>query len=60
MKKCSKCKKSKDLNCFYNKSKSKDGFGYVCKECKSDIDRQYRENNKEKLATNASKYLCKK
>jgi len=33
MKRCSKCGIDKPAECFYKRAASKDGLGYVCKEC---------------------------
>lgn len=49
MKTCSKCKQSKPLSEFPKKSAAKDGFYSHCKRCKSEADRRYRAENKEKV-----------
>lgn len=69
MKLCSKCKISKDLNSFHNCSTSKDGLKSSCKECRNSDsvirrksekfkikDREYRENNKERLKEYKKEY----
>lgn len=49
MKQCSKCKKTKDLNFFQKRSKSKDGLTAQCKECLREYDkkREQTEHRKE-------------
>ena len=53
MKKCSICKSERELNNFYKKSSSKDGFRSECKYCSNIKSRSYKKNyyhrNKEKL-----------
>jgi protein-arginine kinase activator protein McsA len=47
MKKCHKCKIEKPLIHFcVNKSK-KDGFNDICKSCKKEYNKKYREINRE-------------
>jgi len=53
MKKCSNCNTEKDFVFFGKRKASKDGLSYICKECKSLIDKEYSKNNKESL----KKYL---
>lgn len=59
MKKCNKCKKTKELHCFIKAPRNKDGLG-VCKQCRKELvvkykDKQkiysktYRDKNKEKI-----------
>ena len=57
MKKCCKCKESKEYSEFYKQKSSKDGFGRQCKSCKKlseDLNlnaerlRRYRKNNPDK------------
>ena len=45
MKVCSKCKKEKELSLFSKQKKGKNGLHSYCKSC----EKEYRENNKEKL-----------
>ena len=56
MKECSKCREIKPLTEFYKQSKSKDGFSNICKSCKSIQDKEYRENNKEKVLKKKKEY----
>lgn len=50
MKVCTKCKCEKDNCNFHKRKSSKDGLYTICKQCKHDIDKTYRELNKEILA----------
>lgn len=56
MKKCTKCKKEKSLDDFYKSIQTKDGYDYMCKQCRTDYTKQYRSkinaNRRKKLATN--------
>ena len=45
MKKCSKCKITKDESEFYKKSTSKDGLDMQCKDCKNEYNKNHRENH---------------
>ena len=47
MKKCSKCNIEKYYIFFGKRKASKDGLSYICKECKSKLDKEYSQNNKE-------------
>ena len=47
MKRCSKCNIEKDYTSFCKRKASKDGLSYMCKECKSKIDKEYTINNNE-------------
>lgn len=56
LKECSKCKKNKELICFYKNSKSKDGLRSNCIECGN----KYKTENKEKLKEQTKKYNQKR
>ena len=59
MKTCSECKIIKD-NCDYHKNKkSPDGLDYRCKECKEQIGKKYREDNKKEIAIAGKEYYEK-
>jgi hypothetical protein len=45
MKKCNKCKKTKELHLFIKAPKNKDGLG-VCKQCRKELVVKYREKQK--------------
>jgi len=49
MKICVRCKEKKNLDNFPKAKKNKDGLMGYCKICKSEVDKEYRENNKEKI-----------
>jgi hypothetical protein len=48
MKLCSRCNVLKNEIEFHKDKQKKDGLRPNCKDCKSIIDKQWRENNKEK------------
>jgi len=48
-KRCTKCNITKKLDEFHKKKNSKDGKNCHCKICKKEIDKIYRNNNKEKI-----------
>jgi 5-methylcytosine-specific restriction endonuclease McrA len=50
MKKCSTCKELKTLDNFHNRKDFIDGKATICKSCKKESDKRYREKNRE--------YLC--
>lgn len=56
MKTCSKCKKSKELICFYKNKSRADGFNYECKQCVNELQRKHRQANAEKIAERDRKY----
>jgi hypothetical protein len=47
-KKCTRCKEIKQLDKFTKCINSKDGIYSQCKDCKSELAREYRKNNPEK------------
>jgi 5-methylcytosine-specific restriction endonuclease McrA len=42
MKRCTKCKKLKNLSSFYIDRSRKDGLGYMCKKCRRQINKIFR------------------
>lgn len=54
-KSCGKCGVNKSIECFYRNSYGKDGLNSICKQCKSETGRRYREKNK-----SAEKARCAK
>lgn len=50
LKKCTKCFIEKNKSEFNNQADCKDGLRPECRECKANIDKLYREKNKEKLS----------
>lgn len=59
MKICSKCNQTKSYEHFHKGKNYKDGYVNVCKQCKSDIRKQYYNENKLKEADNAKRYYVK-
>lgn len=59
IKKCSMCGEEKSLDCFRANSRSKDGKRPECKTCKSNIEKEYRKNNLEKLRDKDHQYYLK-
>jgi len=51
-KKCSKCQEVKQIECFDKHKGNKDGYQTLCKLCQ----KQYREENKERLAERQKQY----
>jgi hypothetical protein len=49
MKHCPKCNQEKDISEFYSE------WAYQCKECKRKMDKEYRENPKNKERANMLK-----
>ena len=47
-KKCTKCKEVKEINLFYHHKFQKSGYNPSCKACINEINKKWRENNKEK------------
>lgn len=45
MKRCSTCKTVKDREDFPRNRANKDGLDYVCRDCRREYNRKYRENN---------------
>ena len=58
-KKCSTCKKEKDLLLFYKNSKNNDGLRYDCKECSNIVKRNYSIKNKVSIEKNKKEYRKK-
>ena len=53
---CYKCKNNLSINNFHKQSRSTDGLGNVCKNCKRIQDKEYREQNKEKIDLKSKEY----
>ena len=56
MKKCSKCLIEKDISLFSRNIKNSDGLSRQCKECKKEVSKIYRDNNKEKIRERNKKF----
>lgn len=50
MKKCNKCKQILDLNCFGNKTESKDGKNPTCKNCRREYKKKWVKTAKGKAS----------
>jgi len=47
MKKCTACKKEKELKLFNKNKCKKDGYSNICRECSNERSKQYYNENKE-------------
>jgi len=56
MKKCSKCKINKNESSYSKRKASKDGLSYICKECKCEIDKEYKDNNRDHIKNYMNNY----
>lgn len=56
-KKCKKCNLEKELCEFRTRKDNKSGYGNNCKVCESEINKKYRENNKEKIKLKNKEFL---
>lgn len=56
MKICSVCKTDLPHGSFHKNKGSKDGLSSICKQCKKKKDREYLENNREKIKQTKRKY----
>lgn len=54
-KRCPRCGQYLPVSEFTKSSKSKDGLSTYCKECSSEMSKQYRQNVKDRLAIADSK-----
>lgn len=46
LKRCCRCKEIKELNSFYKKTQSRDGYDWICKVCKNNENKKYKESIK--------------
>lgn len=53
---CFKCKEEKDLTNFHTHKKNKDGLSHICKPCSTQVNKEWREKNKEKWVEGYKKY----
>lgn len=56
LKTCSKCKIEQSPDNFYKDKSKKDGFARLCKTCKSDEDKKYREQNIDAIKQQRNEY----
>lgn len=56
IKQCWACKRELSLDMFYKSSHSKDGHIGICKECKSQRDKEYRTKNKDRIKEISRQY----
>ena len=52
-KRCNKCNTIKEINCFYKRKESKDGFRSDCKECRKSNQKKYYKDNKSTILPKA-------
>ena len=52
---CNRCKLELELNNFNKNSKSNDGLNYICKGCKSTIDKEHYTKNSTKIKSQSNK-----
>ena len=60
---CNRCKVTKMMTEFNKNKRTKNGYNSICKDCKKNSDKLYRELNKEKIKTyrkNNKDYFKKK
>lgn len=50
MKRCSRCCLDKNFSCFGVDNSRKDGLNHICKVCKKEKDKNYRDKNKNKIS----------
>lgn len=55
---CNKCKNTKILECFDNQKNGKFGKASICKECRREEKKTYRNSNKEKIKKSNKKYAA--
>ena len=53
---CTCCNTEKNLTEFHKKKAIKDGHSTICKKCKSEKDKKYREENKTKIYQSKKEY----
>ena len=58
-KKCGKCNQIKNLEEFTVEPKREGGRHSICRKCKSEYDKKYKIENKEKIASRATDYWNK-
>ena len=56
---CKSCNQNKNMECFYKRQREKDGRDFKCKECRNHFNKQYRNNNKEKVKASRKTYYNK-
>ena len=59
MKKCTKCREIKSLDCFYKCSCHKDGLNYWCKSCVRLLNKKWRANHPEKVSEIKKRHYIK-
>ena len=55
-KQCSKCGEILHVSKFHKSKSGKYGVRKICKECRKEISKKYRENNKECILINKKQY----
>lgn len=56
MKRCTKCKKEKSLDCFHKHKISKDGYQTCCKDCFKEVNAKWYKENKSKKLLNSKEW----
>ena len=57
LKRCCKCKKKKELECFHKNKSKKDGYADYCKDCKKEESKGYKQKpRKETLEKRLKKH----
>lgn len=59
MKKCSRCKETKEVSAFSKDKAQKDGYQNNCKACSLQFQREWRKKNKEKMLEWQRNYRAK-
>jgi len=55
MKRCSKCKQSKNTDCFYSNKSTKDGLSYWCAKCNKNYANSFYKTDKYKILVETNK-----
>jgi hypothetical protein len=53
---CFKCKIEKDVLNYHSHKKNKDGLSHICKPCSTQVNKEWRDKNKEKWMEGYKKY----
>jgi len=53
---CSKCNIEKDFSNYHSHKKNKDGLSHICKPCSTQVNKEWREKNKERWKEGYKQY----